>query len=337
MAYDRECTDAEASRRIPLADIDQGDERFRITTCRDSDDLKPSIRRFGLQSLPLVSAVDAGFIIVSGFRRVSACAGLGWDSIPVRVTRSAASAYECVLRAVAENSLERPLNLIETSRALNLMEQNAAGGRVPPEDAAALGLPSHPEMISRLKRLGRMPAAIQDAVLEDTLSFAMACELGSMEESLGTAFARLFHQLKPSLNKQREIVSLVGEIAGRDGVDPRQVLEDAGRARDTDAADQDRNQDIQRLRRRLRERRFPALTAAEKNFLALRQRLKLGEAVQLAPPRDFEGTRFILTLNFETLEDVAHLRDQLEQLSEHPDFKVLLTGKTKGFDGASGA
>jgi ParB family transcriptional regulator, chromosome partitioning protein len=336
MAYDRECTNAEASRCIPLADIDRGDERFRITTRRDSDDLKPSIHRFGLQTPPLVSPVGAGFIIVSGFRRVSACASLRWDSIPARVTRPGAGAYECVLRAVAENSLERPLNLIETSRALNLMEQNAGGGRIPPEDAVALGLPSHPEMISRLKRLCRMPAAIQAAVLDGALSFTMACDLGSMEEGLGTAFARLFHQLKPSLNKQREIVSLVVEIAGREAVDPSQVLEDAFQARDTDAAGQDRNQDIQTLRSRLRKRRFPALTAAEKNFLTLRQRLKLGEAVQLTPPRDFEGTRFILTLNFETLEDVARLRDKLDQLVEHPDFKVLLTGKTKGFDGASG-
>jgi hypothetical protein len=71
--------------------------------------------------------------------------------------------------------------------------------------------------------------------------------------------------------------------------------------------------------------------------LALRQRLRLDAAVQLAPPRDFEGTRFSLSLNFQTLEDVKHLRAKLDQLIDHPDFKILLTGKAGGFDGASGA
>jgi len=329
--------DAEASRRIPLVDFDRGDERFRISTRGGGDELKPSIRRMGLLTPPLVVPAEAGFIIVSGFRRVSACADLGWDSIPARVLRTDVSAYECALRAVAENSLTRPLNLIEASRALNLLEQNVPGGRIPPEDAEALGLPSHAEMICRLKHLCRMPTPIQDAVLDGALSFAMACDLGRMEPGLGSAFARLFLRLKPSLNKQREIVSLVSEIAGREGVDPLQVLADACPARGAGTQDEDANRQTQRLRSRLRERRFPALAAAEKNFLKLRQRLRLGEAIQLTPPRDFEGTRFALTLNFQAQEDVARLRDKLGQLIDHPDFKTLLTGKARSFEGDSGS
>jgi hypothetical protein len=68
----------------------------------------------------------------------------------------------------------------------------------------------------------------------------------------------------------------------------------------------------------------------------LRRRLKLGENLQLAPPRDFEGTRFTLTLNFERLEEVGRLRAKLDELVEHPDFKILMTGKGRGFAGTSG-
>ena len=149
MASDREWRGAEDSRLISLADIDLKNEHFRITTRRDTDDLNASIHRFGLQTAPLVAPAEAGFIIVSGFRRVSACAGLGWDSIPVRVPRPYAGTYECALQAVAENSLQRPLNPIETSRALHLLEQHAPDGRIPPEEASALGLPSHPDVTSR--------------------------------------------------------------------------------------------------------------------------------------------------------------------------------------------
>ena len=330
MASDGELTE-ECARLIPLADIDPRDERFRITTRRDSDDLHLSIGRLGLQAEPLVLPGASGFVIVSGFRRIAACRGLGWDSIRAQVLQKA-SPYICALKAIAANSLERPLNLIEISRALRLLDQYAPDGQAPPEDTAALGLPTHAGMAARLKTLCRLPAEVQDAVLEEAVSFAMACEIGRMEEGLAVALARLFRELKTSLNKQREIVTLVAEIARREGIDPMGVLSEERLSRLLDAQDLDRNQKTQRIRKLLRQRRFPALVAAEDNFHSRRQRLALGENLQLAPPRDFEGTRFTLTLNFESLEEVGRLREKLDELVDHPDFKALLTGKGRGFE-----
>jgi len=327
-------TEARGSRFVALADIDSGDERFRITTRRESGDLLASIRRFGLLTPPLLTPAGTGFIIVSGFRRLNACRQLGWDSAVARVLPKA-SAYECALMAIAENSLARPLNLIEISRALNLLEQTAPGGRTNDSDASTLGLPTHPSVTVRLKRLCRLPIDVQDGVQEDAISFAMACELGRLEDDLGIAFARLFRRLKPSLNKQREIVSLVLEIAVRENIDPRQVLEECGLAQTMGPSEPDRNQEIHVLRRRLRQRRFPTLAAAEENFLARRQRLKLGAGIQLAPPRDFEGTGFTLSLSFQSVEEVARLRGKLDELIDHPDFKILLAGKGRGFEKGS--
>lgn len=333
MASDGESTEA-CGRLIPLADIDARDERFRITTRRANDDLHLSIGRLGLLVPPLMLPGAAGFIIVSGFRRTAACRGLGWDSIRARILQKA-SLYECALKAIAANSLERPLNLIETSRALRLLDRYAPEGRAAPEHTAALGLPTHAGIAARLKTLCRLPAEVQEAILEETVSLAMACEIGRMEEGLAVVFARLFRQLKTSLNKQREIVTLVAEIARREGINPREVLAEDRLSRLMDAQDLDRNQKTQRIRKQLRQRRFPALVAAEDNFHSLRQRLALGDNLQLAPPRDFEGTRFALTLNFESLEEVGRLRVKLDELVAHPDFKTLLTGKGRGFEETS--
>jgi hypothetical protein len=139
------------------------------------------------------------------------------------------------------------------------------------------------------------------------------------------------------LNKQREILALVFEIAGRENADPRRILEECGLTPAAGPGDPDRSQQLHGIRRRLRHRRFPAIAAAENKFFTLRRRLKLGETLQLAPPRDFEGTGLTLTLNFHTLEDVAHLRGKLDELMDHPDFKLLLTGKGRGFEASSGS
>jgi hypothetical protein len=87
----------------------------------------------------------------------------------------------------------------------------------------------------------------------------------------------------------------------------------------------------------LRRRRFPALVAAEDRFQALRQRLKLGEQIQLSPPKDFEGTRYTLALSFERPSDLDRLRTQLDELAGHPDMETLLTGKNAGFERAGEA
>jgi ParB-like chromosome segregation protein Spo0J len=321
----------EDRRVIPLAVLDPADDRLRITTRRCSEDLDPSLRRFGLLAAPLVLAGDQGFMLVSGFRRVEACRRLGWEAIPARVLPAQTPMYVCALLAVAENASQRPLNLIETSRALVLLDQHAPGGTISPEDAAVLGLPTHAVMAAKLKTLCRMPAEVQEAVWEDAVSFAMAYELGRMPAEAAIAFARLFRRLKTGLNKQREIVTLVSEIASREGIGLPAVLSDPALAWVQDAEELDRNEKTRQLRRRLRQRRFPALLAAENNFQVLRQRLRLGESLQLAPPRDFEGTRYTLTLSFESLEEVGRLRAKLDELTDHPDFKTLLTGKGRGF------
>ena len=319
---------------IPLAQIDSGDERFRITTRRDSADLQLSLQRLGLLAAPLVLPMDHGFSIVSGFRRVAACRELTWEVIPARVLSRQTAEYECALRAIAENSTERPLNLIETSRALALLAQHAPDGRVPPADAAMLGLTTHPGVTSKLKTLCRLPAEVQAAVIDGALSFPMACELGCLEPDLSVAFAELFLKLNTGLNKQREILTLVSEIALREQTDPREVLCDPALARMLEMEEVDRNQQTRQIRRLLRRRRFPSLVAAEDRFQELRQRLKLGQNLQLTPPRDFEGTRFALTLSFQSLTEIESLRGKLDELANHPDFKTLLTAKGDGFEGS---
>jgi ParB family chromosome partitioning protein len=276
---------------------------------------------------PLVLRQASGFILVSGFRRVEACRRLGWERIRAGVLAPEVPLYACACRAVGDNSTQRPLDLIETGRSLLLLERYAPEGRIPVEDLAALGLPANREMAARIKSLCRLPPAVQEGIIEGAIPFAMAAELAGMEAELAVDLAGLFRELRISLNKQREIVSLVMEIARREAVPAGQVLQEAQAVLLPKAHDLDRNQKAAHLRRLLKQRRFPALHAAEQNFHALRRRLNLGAAIQITPPRDFESIGLTLSAAIETPEDIARLRARLAELAEHPDFVMLLKGK----------
>ena len=325
----------ESLETIPLADIDSGDERFRITTLNDLDDLCASISKLGLLNPPRVLPGVSGFLIVNGFRRVAACRRLGWDRLRVGVLPSDASPYHCACRAVGDNSTQRPLNLIEAGRSLRLLERCATDGRVPPDDAVALGLSSNPGVAAKLKDLCRLPSAVQHGVMEGLIPLAMAVELGRMDPALAIDLAEIFRELRIGLNKQREMVSLITEIAHRETISGRRVLEEPPLAGVLQAADLDRSQKVRQLRKLLRQRRFPALHAAEHHFQALRQQLKLGENMHLTPPQDFEGIGMTLSMVIESLEDIGRLRDKLDELANHPVLERILDGKRHLFAPAS--
>jgi hypothetical protein len=317
----------ESLQLVPLSAIDPQDERFCITSPCVIDELQSSIGRLGLLNAPLVLRQASGFILVSGFRRVAACRRLGWERLRARVLAADTSLYACACRAVGDNSTQRALDLIETGRSLLLLERHAPDGRIPVEDLVALGLPSNREMASRIRDLCRLPAAVQEGVRDGAIPFAAAVELAGLEDALAVDFAVLFRELRISLNKQREMIALISEIALREGIPARKVLQEAQAVLLPQSADLDRNQKAAHLRKLIKQRRFPGLYAAEQNFHALRQRLNLGAAIQITPPRDFEGVGLSLSATVETPEDIERLRVKLEELADHPDLRRLLEGK----------
>ena len=312
---------------ITLARINLQDDTFRITTRTDVNDLLESIRYDGLITPPLLTQKDSTFIIVSGFRRIAACQKLDWNGITARILKPDIGALDCLRLAIAENALQRSLNLIETSRCLQKLSLFITNSRDLAESASNLGLPDHPSIIDKIKGLCLLPKPIQVSILADTISLAMAKELESLEADCAIAFTRLFDQLKIGLNKQKEIVTLVKEIARRDGLSTQEVMEDKHFIEIMTHRDLDRGQKSRKLRSYLRQRRYPRIAAAEKTFEILRKNLNLGNDIQLIPPKEFEATTYGLNLTFSNLEHLKILQTRLNKIIQQTDFKIILDRK----------
>ena len=312
---------------ITLARINLQDDTFRITTRTDVNDLLESIRYDGLITPPLLIKKDSTFIIVSGFRRIAACQKLDWNGITARILKPDIGALDCLRLAIAENALQRSLNLIETSRCLQKLSLFITNSRDLAESASNLGLPDHPSIIDKIKGLCLLPKPIQVSILADTISLAMAKELESLEADCAIAFTRLFDQLKIGLNKQKEIVTLVKEIARRDGLSTQEVMEDKHFIEIMTHRDLDRGQKSRKLRSYLRQRRYPRIAAAEKTFEILRKNLNLGNDIQLIPPKEFEATTYGLNLTFSNLEHLKILQTRLNKIIQQTDFKIILDRK----------
>jgi ParB family chromosome partitioning protein len=309
---------------VPLSQINSQIETFRITTREDVADLLVSVQHDGLINPPLLIENSGSYWIVCGFRRVAACRKLGWHAISARILEPDKGDLDCLRFAIADNAFQRPLNLIETSRALHKLAASLATDKQLPEIATGLGLPANPAVISKIRDLCLLPEPIQRSILDDTISLSMANELATLDPDSAVAFTLLFDRLKLSLNKQKEIITLITEISRRENIAGLQVMQDQKIREILDAEDLDRGQKGRYLRAILRQRRFPRIVSAEKKYDLLCKNLKLGSDIKLIPPKEFEGTTYTLNLNFSNLTHLKEQHQKLSQVIENPSLKKIL-------------
>ena len=314
---------------VPLALVDQADRSFQITTQTRIDDLKASIPDIGLLNPPVLKERTQGYTIISGFRRIAACLTLQWPTIPSRIVPSQATPHDCALIAISANALERPLNLIEQSRALNLLHAHGPPDTDLTKTADSLGLPVSSSIVRKIRSLKTLGATTQNAILSGDISLAMALELGRLDTVSAEVLTRLFSDLKLSLNKQREIIGYLKDICARDEDSIPALLDQEGIQQLWASQDLDRTQKARRIRNWLHRKRFPELSAVEKQFKEQLTKLKLGQGIDLQPPRDFEGSTFRLTAAVSQPEDLDRLQTIIKQIRRNKILEAILAKKFK--------
>jgi ParB family chromosome partitioning protein len=309
---------------VSLADIDEKDNTYRITTRKQLKNLRGSIRSLGLLHPPMLIEHPSGYSIISGFRRIAACGRLGWKSITARIHSANANRFEIAQLAIADNALQRPLNLVETSRALNLLVETSTDQQQLSKALMSLGLPTSTSAALKVQKVCRLPQPIQKGILSDTINLSMALELGKLDDRDATALVGFFSQLKVGLNKQRELLLLLSEIAKREDIPIRQVIAKKPLQNILQNKDLDRAVRRRKVRSHLRCRRYPTLFKAEADYQKHVQQLKLGRHIRLVAPRDFEGTTYAMTLHFRNRKDLGHLKEKIQNILDHPALGEIL-------------
>ena len=137
---------------VAISDIDSEDKTYQITTKISLSDLTGSITQVGLISPPILKHVNSKNIIICGFRRVAAFRDLGLRLIKARVIDQDADEIEYIKIAIADNSMQRSLNLIEQSRSIKMLWPfkdtiNLA------KTASMLGLPEGEPYIKKIRKI----------------------------------------------------------------------------------------------------------------------------------------------------------------------------------------
>jgi ParB family chromosome partitioning protein len=313
--------------RVPRSAIDYEDETYRITTEDDIEHLCESIKILGLLNAPVLARKGGrktSYVIVAGFRRIDACRTMGWSRIPAKIAPSNNTGEILAHYAIGDNAFQRPLNLIEQSRALHLLAAFSGEERSLSQAASLFKLPESDHLINKVLKLSQLSESIQKGVLEGALSLSVALELGVWRDEAADRLAKLFAALRLSLGKQRDIISLVKEIAKRESIS-RPALVNESWFSDIVHLDADRTEKIRWLRSYLKQRRFPALAAAEAAFKDNLRSLELKSGMRMTVPRNFESPVYALQLEFKSADELSqHLRN-LEKIIHNPVLETILS------------
>ena len=314
------------TKSVPLDTIDSEDHSCRISSLADPawiDALAESIDRLGLLQAPLILEKEPHRRIVSGFRRIAACRRSGHEGVLCRMLGPETPNRTVVQLAVAENAWQRPLNLMEKARSFALLGESYPESKRLADIVTPLGLVENPTMIDKLIRLTRLPALVQQAVETGSLGLAMALTLGTLETEEGRQILELFQTFHFGLNRQRELLELIREIAKRESIPVGQVLASDEIIAILNRTDQDQPTRGSALRRYLKKRRYPALTETETEFARVERKLGLGPRARMVPPPYFEGKTYQVTMKFDTLKELKAHNQMLEGMVGHPELKAF--------------
>lgn len=229
------------------------------------------------------------------------------------------SKKQWVRLSIADNAFQRSLNIIEVSKSFALLQKYFSHGEILKE-ADLLGLPSNPGYLKKIAPLCRMPESIQQAILSDLISLPTAWQLSQMPQNQAIAFANLLSALNCSLNKQREIITLIEEISHRDDLSVFDLLTDDSIQQIVNDDHLDTNQKTRQVRDHLRRRRYPHITKAEKKFLSQIKKLGLSQRFRIIPPPGFEGDTYRLTIDFKNIDEIKAHQKKLDKLIADPEF-----------------
>ena len=312
-------------RQVDPSRIVFEDKTFKICEPAVIETLVSSIGRIGLINPPFLLPHESQFIIVCGFSRVQACRQLGWTQMPARCLDPHTLWSQCALLAVAEAVYQRPLNIIEQARALDLLNGSFNTLLEAHEAARDAGLAINPKLSEKLLKVKAFGGELQQGLGEGTVGLPVALRIHDMlTPGDAEELSVFFRQLRLSLTRQKEVLDWIEAIVRRDGITLDTLLADPQIQKWRNDSQLEDPQRSRLIREYLKRRCYPAISAFEEHYAQALEKVAMGDGIKFAPPAHFEGQSFSLQIDFSNHDECVQRIAATQQLVRLSAFRELL-------------
>jgi hypothetical protein len=228
--------------------------------------------------------------------------------------------------ALYENLAHRTFNEVEKSLILTkfLRQFACLQDEVIQTYMPLLGLAPNEKVLATYLKIDDFEEEIKHYMADRELPMTVIELLAPLSSDDRQALFRLISALRLGINKIKELLTHLEEIALRDNCTMQQVIDDRqiqGILRHTQYTGPQKAEQIRRI---IREKRYPHLTTLERTYHEYLKRLHLPRGLQLTTDRFFEDDDLSATFRFQTPEQLRAVAEALLELSQKPELQQIL-------------
>jgi len=312
-------------RNITLNDIDFSSNFFKFLPVQTNRQkfLYKDIKKNGILYPPVLieNKNSEKFIVVNGFKRVLGALKSGEKSINALVMDYSSDSFlkGFYLRAADKDNeiMDESLRFYAESRLYRILINIKD---IFPEINLKSLMDDHfgrnIKYLDKVCQFSKTPFFIQKAFFEGKIALPVLFEVLKYKEHDTKNIIVFFGELSPGLNRQREIISLVEELAHREDKSISEVLEDSSINQILKDDKLAKPQKLSFIISLLNQKRYPEMTKLKKSFDMLAKESGFSENPKIFSPKNFEDSDFRLELKFNSVETYLKLCKKINKSLE---------------------
>ena len=308
-------------KKLVLKEIFLKDERYRTSYYFSLEKLKHSLKEVELLHPPLIALRNDRFILVSGWKRVLACAELSFSYVPVLITEEMDD-LKTFLMAFYENLATREFSLLEKAEILTRLKRFGEDEkRIIRHYMPLLDIPATLPYLDTYLAFSQFEPEVKKAIYEKNMSFLSVrplVEFSSREREW------LLPLLLPlGQNKRKQLLEDILGVSRKNDIPVQKILlspevraiQESGTLTPLQKADS--------IRLLLRKKRYPAFSSMQDSFESLLRKIDWPDEIAINPSPFFEEENFTVTFDFENEKQLKSSLLKLEELSARKDFSKI--------------
>jgi ParB-like chromosome segregation protein Spo0J len=316
-------------RTIECSQIDFEDTYFLMSYPLELEKILKSVGMVGVLQPIIVSGCPCheGYRIVAGFRRAYACRKIGINSVHAHICQvKPEESLGAFWLTLSENASHRAFNDVEKSLILTKLVGQFQCSRddVIRNYMPILELAPNAKVLNIYLKIADFEEEIKHYIATHELPMSLFELLANLASVDRTAVFTLISTLKLGVNKIKELLIDLDEIALRDGCSIYQVLDDKNIQEILTHKRYSGPQKAEHVRRIIRKKRYPQLTDLEHKYKKRLKQLQLPRGLQLKTDRFFEDDELSASFRFQTPEQLEAFAKELLHLSQKPELQDLL-------------
>jgi len=306
---------------VPLSDLDLNDRLtdFSLNPTGCPEKLLDSVKEVGIRHPISICSANKPYKIISGHKRVQATIKAGLTHIPAFLVPTMDDALVTNLK---ENFALRHYSDIEKGCILNKLIAEGIE-----EDTII-------DLYMPLLELERSKKIFQDLILVDKIGSGLQKLLHrfnvpvkifqvffAWDNENQEAAEKFFAATRPGVNKWRDLLELIEEIATRDNIFPKEVFSASAPIEILQDNNLTPPQKYDRVYQDLQQKRYPVLSDLKKQVARALDEMKLDDKTRFKYQEAFESDEMKLELKF---RDERELSQQVEKI-----FQALQSGSVE--------